>query len=59
MLTDEDIPEVIEPPLPIEPEWMRFILPGQPRDNSGLRAMDILDQHAEGGFHYVVPLPGE
>ena len=57
MLTDENIPEVIEPPLPIEPEWMRFILPGQPRDNSGLRAMDILDQHAEGGFHYVVPLP--
>jgi hypothetical protein len=57
MLTDEDIPEVVEPPLPIEPEWMRLILPNQPRDHSGSRAMDILDQQAEDGRHYVVSLP--
>jgi hypothetical protein len=57
MLTDEDILEVVEPPLPVEPEWMRLILPDQPRDHSGFRAMDMLDQHAEDGRHYVVPLP--
>ncbi len=54
---DEVIPEVIEPPLPIEPEWMRLIEQDQPRDDSGLRAMDLLDQQAEAGSHYLVPLP--
>lgn len=54
---DEAIPEVIEPPLPIEPEWMRLIEQEQPRDDSGLRAMDRLDQQAEAGPHYLVPLP--
>jgi hypothetical protein len=54
---DEVIPEVIEPPLPIEPEWMRLIEQGQPRDNSGLRAMELLDQPAEAGPHYLVDLP--
>jgi hypothetical protein len=54
---EEAIPEVIEPPLPIEPEWMRLIEQEQPRDDSGLRAMDPLDHQAEAGPHYLVPLP--
>jgi len=54
---DEPIPEVIEPPLPIEPEWMRLIEQNQPRDDSGLRAMDLVDQQASTGAHYLVPLP--
>jgi hypothetical protein len=54
---DEVIPEVIEPPLPIDPEWMRLIEQEQPRDDSGLRSMDLLDQQAEAGPHYLVPLP--
>lgn len=59
MLIDafEVIPEVIEPPLPIDPEWMRLIEQGQPHDDSGRRAMDQLDQPAAAGAHYLVPLP--
>ena len=54
---DEKIPEVIEPPLPIEPEWMRLIEPDQPRDDSGLNAMDVLAQKSEAGECYLIPLP--
>ena len=54
---EEAIPEVIEPGLPIEPEWMRLIEQEQPRDDSGLLAMDLLDQQSESGPHYLVPLP--
>jgi hypothetical protein len=54
---EEEIPEVIELPLPIEPEWMRLIEKGQSRDESGLRSMDLLSEQAESGPHYLVPLP--
>lgn len=54
---DEVIPEVIEPALAIDPEWMRLIEPEQPRDDSGLRAMDLMDQQAEAGPHYLIPMP--
>jgi len=59
MLIDafEVIPEAVEPPLPIDPEWMRLIEQGQPHDDSGRRAMDQLDQPAAAGTHYLVPLP--
>ena len=57
LASDEVVPEVIEPPLPIDPEWMRLIEQEQPRDDSGLRAMDLLDQQAEDGPHYLVSLP--
>ena len=39
VLTAEHIPESREAPLPIDPEWMRLIVPGQPRDSNGLNAM--------------------
>jgi hypothetical protein len=54
---DESIPEVIEPPQPIDEEWMRLIAQDQPRDDSGLHAMNPLDQQAPGATHYLVPLP--
>jgi hypothetical protein len=57
MLTDEEIPEVREPVLPIDPEGMRLILPGQPRDDNGLRAMQRADRQADAGPHYLIPLP--
>lgn len=42
MLIDnqESIPEVDEPSLPIDPEWIRMIQQNQPRDDSGIGAMD-------------------
>jgi len=58
ILTDEDVPEIVEPPLPVDPEWMRHIVPGQPRDDDGLRAMQRLDRKADDGAQYLlVPLP--
>ncbi|HEY6803382.1 MAG TPA: hypothetical protein VI306_07370 [Pyrinomonadaceae bacterium] len=54
---DEVIPEVVEPSLSIDPEWMRLIEQDQPRDDNGLRAMDLLDKQAEAGIHFLVPLP--
>jgi hypothetical protein len=59
MLIDihEAIPEIVETPLPVEPEWMRLIEQNQPHDDSGIRAMDQLDQQAIAGPHYLVPLP--
>lgn len=57
MLIDEAISEVIEPSLPIEPEWVRLIEQGQPRDDSGLNAMDVLAEKSAAGAYYLVPLP--
>jgi hypothetical protein len=58
MLTDEEVAEVgPEPMLPIDPEWIRLIVPGQPRDDNGLHAMQRLDRRADAGPHYLVPLP--
>jgi hypothetical protein len=59
MLIDafEVIPEVLEPPLPIDPEWMRLIEQEQPHDDSGRRSMDQLDHPAAVGAHYLIPLP--
>jgi hypothetical protein len=54
---DEPISEVIEPPLPIDDEWMRLIDQDQPKDDNGLRAMDPLVQQAPIGAHYLIPLP--
>ncbi|QOY90166.1 hypothetical protein [Paludibaculum fermentans] len=57
MLTLEVFPETVETPLPLDPEWMRLIVPGQPRDNNGLNAMGGLAQNTPDGRHWIVPLP--
>ena len=57
MLTFEPIPDVVEPPLALDPEWMRLITPGQPRDNNGLRAMQRPPDPVQAPRHYLIPLP--
>ena len=57
VLTAENIPESREAPLPIDPEWMRLIVPGQPRDSNGLNAMNSLAANTPDGVHWIVPLP--
>ena len=57
LLTDRSIAEVVEPALPIDQEWMRLITPGQPRDDSGLRAMQHIPGPAASPRHFLVPLP--
>ncbi len=56
LLTAEPIPDVVEPPLPIDAEWMRLITPGQPRDNNGLHAMQRPPAPRE-PHHYIIELP--
>jgi hypothetical protein len=51
-----EIPEAAEPPLPIDPEPIRVIIPGQSDDGAGINAMQQLiasDSHR----HFMVPLP--
>jgi hypothetical protein len=54
---DMTLPDAEESPLPIDPEWMRAITPGQPRDQSGLSAMQELVPSPESPGVYIVPLP--
>jgi hypothetical protein len=49
-----DVPP--EPPLPIDPEWIRVIRPGQSDDRAGLDAMQPLIPTAS-PRHFLVPLP--
>ena len=51
--------EVIEPPLAIDPEPMRRITPGQPRDDNGLGAMGLIRESPRARRHYLVPLPDD
>ena len=47
MLLPSDVvpPDTIETPLPLDPEWMRLITPGQPRDEGGLNTMQQPTSH--------------
>ena len=58
LLTDEAVPEQRpEPPLPIDAEWLRLVRPGQASDANGVHAMVSVGAEAEGGRHFIVPLP--
>jgi len=60
LIDDEAIPERREPPLPIDPELMRVITPGQSADDAGLDAMQPLIPAADQQRwprHFLVPLP--
>ena len=58
LLTKEVIHELSpEPALPLDAEWIRFVVPEQPRDDNGLRAMQPLLRPSENGAHYLIPLP--
>jgi hypothetical protein len=52
-------PGPLEPPLNIDPEHIRAIIPDQPEDSSGLDAMQPLlaADGAEPVRHYLLPLP--
>lgn len=51
-----DQPQSLEPPLPIDPELIRAITPGQSDDRAGLDAMMQLIPSASPA-HFLVPLP--
>jgi hypothetical protein len=51
-----ELPEVAEPPLPIDPEPIRTIVPGQSDDQAGASAMQLLES-TESPVHFFVPLP--
>jgi hypothetical protein len=57
LFQDELLPEVIETPLPLDPEWMRLITPGQPKDESGLSAMQSIGGRTPNAPQYMIPLP--
>ena len=53
------VPELLpEPPLPVDPEWVRIIDVGQAQDDNGARAMQGLPKRdAPNGAYGLVPLP--
>lgn len=59
MRDDEQIPEPVEPPLPLEPELIRLITPAQPADQAGVDAMPPLIESGEPERNRfaLVPLP--
>ncbi len=57
LFKDQVPPDVVENHLPLDPEWMRLITPGQPRDDSGLNAMQQSGKSPTAKAHYLVPLP--
>jgi hypothetical protein len=51
-----ELPETPEPPLPIDPEPIRTIVPGQADDRAGASAMDEL-LPTDSPRHFLLPLP--
>ncbi len=58
VLTDEIPPpeETLDPPLPIDPEPLRDVVPGQADDQAGATAMQKL-LPTDSPVHFLVPLP--
>ncbi len=46
-----------EPPLPIDPEYIRVITPNQTPDLAGLSAMQVLTKSTDSDLHYLMPIP--
>ena len=46
-----------EPPLPIDPEYIRVIVPKQTDDLAGLNAMQLMEKATDSDVHYLLPLP--
>lgn len=44
-------------PLPIDPEYVRMITPGQTDDMAGLGAMQAMEKAGDDDIHYLLPLP--
>ena len=48
---------VAEPPLNIDPEYLRVITPGSTDDHAGINAMQPMEKSLTGDKHYLLPLP--
>ncbi|MBA4182497.1 MAG: hypothetical protein H0X49_00575, partial [Acidobacteria bacterium] len=46
-----------EPPLAIDPEYLRVIAPGASNDLAGLNSMQPMEKASDGNRHYLLPLP--
>ncbi|MGH9929919.1 MAG: hypothetical protein ACREA9_11950 [Pyrinomonadaceae bacterium] len=46
-----------EPPLPIDPEYIRLVRQGATNDLAGLRAMQPMKKAKDSDRHYLLPLP--
>lgn len=46
-----------EPALPIDPELMRVVSPGQSDDLAGIGAMQQMQKASDSDLHYILPLP--
>jgi hypothetical protein len=55
--TGAQIPAPPEPPLPLDPELIRTVAPGQSNDLAGLSAMQKLIPSPTSNVHYLLPLP--
>lgn len=53
---DDTVPETAEPPLAVDPEWVRVIVQGQAGDRAGLDAMQPLIP-SDSPLHWALPLP--
>jgi hypothetical protein len=49
--------ETAEPPLPVDPEPIRTIVPGQSDDRAGFSAMQELVPSSDSPVHFMLPLP--
>ncbi|HVN24508.1 MAG TPA: hypothetical protein VMT71_11095 [Syntrophorhabdales bacterium] len=46
-----------EPALPVDPEYIRVITPGQSNDDAGLDAMQPMEKATDSDTYYLLPLP--
>jgi hypothetical protein len=46
-----------EPALPVNPEYLRVITPGQSHDDAGIDAMQPMEKAKDSDRHYLLPLP--
>jgi hypothetical protein len=54
---DVQLPDPPVPPLPIDPEPVRMVVPGESYDRAGLDAMQPLVKASDSDRHYLLPLP--
>jgi hypothetical protein len=46
-----------EPALPVDPENIRVVIPGQSNDDAGLDAMQPMEKATDSDRHYLLPMP--